>query len=86
MLLVHGLSHHGVATVADALAKLGVADGIKLGASHEVVLHGVGSAEHLVVLAHDLRLVQAFGKRASLFELDEELLAGIAGCLSDSEA
>ena len=49
-------------------------------------MHGVGAAEHLVVLAHNLRLVQALSQGASLFELDEELLAGIACRLGNGEA
>ena len=75
----------------DALAKLGMAHGIKLGVSKDLVESSVlndgrGATVAPVMLAQDLRLVQALGQRALLLKLSKELHACILCTLRDCEA
>ena len=75
----------------DALAKLSMAHGIELRVSKDLVEacvlnDGRRTAVAPVMLAQDLRLVQALGQRALLLKLSKELHACILRTLRDSEA
>jgi len=62
-----------------------MADGIEVRLNHKVVPVNRALSAKSVVLAHDLRRVEALSQRPLIFQLSQELLAGISGSLGNCE-
>ena len=94
------LAHHGVrsnrnfvasrgnggSTVEDAVGEVGVADSLEVRISHEVVPVNRALSAEAVVLAHNLRRVEALSEGPLVLQLSEQLLAGIRGVGGNGES
>ena len=77
---------NGGSTVEDAMGEVGVADSLEVRISYEVVPVNRALSAEAVVLAHNLRRVEALSEGSLVLQLSEELLAGIRGVGGNGES
>ena len=77
------MNRNGISSINNALSELLVTDSIKVGLHEVVSLNRALSTKSTVVLAYNLRRIEALGQGLLILKLSQKLLAsirGISGC------